>query len=164
MAGQGAGRKRPSGSESWRSSAPTSVHQPRRKMLTSRHRVARRGRRYPLEGLARRAPCGRGLVIPFPQALPERGLCAPLHRRYHGADGGQSARLSQHHPQAPQGQDDGLGCEGGRCGMRVVCHWAKLAWQGITFLRGVVGFSAPHKMPRQGSYVIFSKKPTLVST
>src|SRR5262245_24175295 len=45
----------------------------------------------------------------------------------------------------------------GKYCMIVVCHWSKLAWPGRASLRGVVVVSAPHKMPSQGSSVIFRK-------
>src|SRR6266481_3036067 len=52
----------------------------------------------------------------------------------------------------------------GRCGMIVVSHWSKPAWQNMASLLAVVGQDTPHSMPQGGkSYHLIFKEPPLVS-
>src|SRR5262245_53937788 len=48
-----------------------------------------------------------------------------------------------------------------RCGMMVVRHWSKPAWQNMTSLLLVVGLCTPHTMPYGGKslHLIFNKPP-----
>src|SRR4029453_16269982 len=51
--------------------------------------------------------------------------------------------------------------KGARCGMMVVRHWSKPAWQNMTSLLMVVGLCTPHNMPYGGKslHLIFNKPP-----
>src|SRR4029453_6096569 len=51
--------------------------------------------------------------------------------------------------------------KGARCGMMVVRHWSKPAWQNMTSLLMVVGLCTPHTMPYGGKslHLIFNKPP-----
>src|SRR5262249_12931743 len=51
---------------------------------------------------------GRGLLAKLAQLLTHGGLFAAQPRRQKRTDGGQRPGASQHHPQAPQGQDGSL--------------------------------------------------------